>query len=144
MKKVNIKVKLEKNAKMPTKGFEADAAYDLYSNQTFTTIDPGESVCFKTGVHMDIPKGYCGLLVAKSGMNVGHGIVSTGLIDSGYQGEIIVKLYNHSSRTYTVFKGDKVSQIMILPLPETELTQVEEFDNETARGDKGFGSTGIN
>ena len=140
---LKIKVKLEKNAKKPTKGFSTDAAYDLYSYQPFTTVDPGEGVCFRTGTHMLIPEGYCGLLVSKSGMNVRNGITSEGLIDSGFQGEIIVKLYNNSSRQYTVFKGDKISQILILPIPETDLEEVEDFEEKTERGENGFGSTGM-
>lgn len=120
---LKIKVKLEKNAKKPTKGFSTDAAYDLYSYQPFTTVDPGEGVCFRTGTHMLIPEGYCGLLVSKSGMNVRNGITSTGLIDANTDEEIIVKLYNHSSRQYTVFKGDKICQLLILPIPTTELEQ---------------------
>lgn len=139
---MKIQVQLDKNAKMPTKGYKDDAAFDLYSYQAFTTIEPGKSEVFRTGTHMLIPKGYCGLLVSKSGMNVNHGIQSVGLIDSGYHGDIIVKLYNHSDKPYTVFKGDKISQILILPIPIAELEKVDEFDEDTERGDKGFGSTG--
>ena len=139
---MKIQVQLDKNAKMPTKGYKDDAAFDLYSNQLFTTIEPGKSEVFKTGTHMNIPKGYCGLLISKSGMNVNHGIQSVGLIDSGYHGEIMVKLYNHSDKPYTVFRGDKISQILVLPIPIAELEKVDEFDEDTERGDKGFGSTG--
>lgn len=139
---MKIQVQLDKNAKMPTKGYKDDAAFDLYSYQAFTTIEPGKSEVFRTGTHMNIPKGYCGLLVSKSGMNVNHGIQSVGLIDAEYTGEIIVKLYNHSEKPYTVFKGDKISQILILPIPIAELEKVDEFGEDTERGDKGFGSTG--
>ena len=139
---MKIQVQLDKNAKMPTKGYKDDAAFDLYSYQAFTTIEPGKSEVFRTGTHMLIPKGYCGLLVSKSGMNVNHGIQSVGLIDAEYTGEIIVKLYNHSDKPYTVFKGDKISQILILPIPIAELEKVDEFGEDTERGDKGFGSTG--
>lgn len=142
---MKIKVMLGKYAKMPTKAFKADAGFDLYSNQAFTTINPHESAAFRTGAHILIPKGYCGLLVAKSGLNVRNGVTSTGLVDSGYTAEIIVKLYNNSDSAYTVFKGDKISQIVILPIPEVELEKVETWDgedNETERGDNGFGSSG--
>lgn len=138
---MKIKVMLEKYAKMPTKAYAADAGFDLYSNQAFTTINPGECAKFRTGVHMQIPAGYCGLLVSKSGLNVDYGIQSTGLIDSGYRGEIIVKLYNHGESAYTVFKGDKISQIVILPIPAVELEGANELD-ATERGANGFGSSG--
>lgn len=139
---MKLKVILEKYAKMPTKAFGTDAGYDLYSNQAFTEIKPHTGECFRTGVHILIPEGYCGLLVSKSGLNVRHGITSEGLIDSSYTGEIIAKLYNNSDKSYTVFKGDKITQIVILPIPQTELEQVEDFEELTERGDKGFGSSG--
>lgn len=141
---MKIQVQLDKNAKMPTKGHKEDAAFDLYSYQAFTTIEPGKSAIFRTGTHMNIPKGYCGLLVSKSGMNVNHGIQSVGLIDAGYTGEIIVKLYNHSEKPYTVFKGDKISQILILPIPIVELEATESLEDNAGRGNNGFGSTGMN
>jgi dUTP pyrophosphatase len=142
MEKLKIKVKLEKHAKMPTRAFKTDAGYDLYSNQPYTEIKPGEGVSFRTGVHLLIPEGYCGLLVSKSGLNVRNGVTSTGLIDAAYTGEIIAKLYNNGDKSYTVFKGDKITQIVILPIPQTELEQVEDFEELTERGDNGFGSSG--
>ena len=105
------------------------------------TVYPGESAVIDTGVHMAIPHGYAGLLVSKSGLNVKHGILSTGLVDAGYTGSIRVKLYNHGHEAYTVSEGDKISQIVILPAMLCGFRQVESLE-ETERADGGFGSTG--
>jgi dUTP pyrophosphatase len=125
---------------MPTRGHEPDGGADLYSPVT-ETVYPGEAVEIDTGVHMAIPYGYCGLLVSKSGLNVKHGIQSTGLIDSSYTGSIRVKLYNHGHEAYTVHDGDKISQIVILPVVLCGFEQVDSLC-DTERGDGGFGSTG--
>lgn len=137
---MEIKVMVKENGKMPTRAHEPDAGADLYS-PVAVTVSPGESVVIDTGVCMEIPYGYCGLLVSKSGLNVKHGIQSTGLIDSSYTGSIRVKLYNHGHEAYTVKEGDKISQIVILPILLCGFSQVETLD-ETERGDGGFGSTG--
>lgn len=93
---------------------------------------------FDTGVHVQLPKNTVGFLKSKSGLNVKHGITSEGVIDVGYTGSIIVKLYNHGSKPYKVCRGDKISQLVILPciLPELEVVSSLE---ETERGDKGSG-----
>lgn len=137
---MSIKVMLDEGAKLPTRGHETDAGLDLYSRET-VTVYPGEAHVFDTGVHMDIPLGYCGMLVSKSGLNVKSGIVSTGLIDCGYTGSIRAKLYNHGREPYTVHAGDKVTQIVILPVVLHDCKIVDKL-GETDRGDNGFGSTG--
>ena len=78
---------------------------------------------------------------SKSGLNVKHGITSEGVIDAGYTGSIVVKLYNNSGFDYTVHKGDKISQIVLLPIFTPELEQVDKLE-ETERGAGGFGSSG--
>jgi dUTP pyrophosphatase len=90
---------------------------------------------------MAIPEGYCGLLVSKSGLNVKNGITGTGLIDAGYTGSIIVKLYNDSYDDKVFDSGDKIIQIIILPVPDVKLVMVDSLE-DTERGDNGFGSTG--
>lgn len=135
-----IDVVLDDGAKMPIRAHEPDAGADLFSPAA-VTVYPGESVVIDTGVHMAIPCGYAGLLVSKSGMNVKHGILSTGLIDTGYTGSIRVKLYNHGHEAYTVREGDKISQIVILPVLLCGFNQVDRLE-ETERADGGFGSTG--
>ena len=138
---MTLKVKLDEGAIMPTKAHDTDAGFDLYSRDTIY-ISPNWNFSFDTGVHILIPKGYVGFLKSKSGLNVLHCIQSDGVIDAGYTGSITVKLYNHGDATYRVQKGDKISQIVILPLPEVELEQVDEFLEITERGDDGFGSSG--
>ena len=140
MSDVMIDAMLDEGAYMPVRAHEPDAGADLFS-PVGVTVYPGESVVIDTGVHMAIPYGYCGLLVSKSGLNVKHGILSTGLIDSSYTGSIRVKLYNRGHEAYTVKEGHKVSQIVILPVLLCDFSQVESLD-ETERGDGGFGSTG--
>lgn len=135
-----IKVMLDRDAKMPTRAHEADAGYDLYARSA--GIVPGHG-CFKfdTGVHIEIPAGYVGFLKSKSGLNVKHGIVSEGVIDSGYTGSIVVKLYNHHSKEVFIEAGQKISQLVILPIITPELVEVPILE-ETERGSNGFGSTG--
>lgn len=138
--KPELPVVLGEGAYMPVRAHEPDAGADLFS-PVEVTVYPGESVVIDTGVHMAIPYGYAGLLVSKSGLNVKHGILSTGLVDAGYTGSIRVKLYNHGHEAYTVSEGDKISQIVILPVMLCGFRQVESLD-ETERADGGFGSTG--
>ena len=78
----------------------------------------------------------------KSGLNVNHGITSTGLIDEGYTGEILVKLYNNSDENYLVHAGDKISQLVVIPVFYGGIHIVDSLDENTERGDKGFGSSG--
>ena len=138
--KPEIKVALDEGATLPTKAHPSDAGMDIYSLET-KSIPPRGYETFKTGVHIQIPEGYCGLLVSKSGLNVNHNITSTGLIDSGYTGEIKVKLYNHGFQDFKVERGNRISQLVLLPILVANLEVVSELD-ESERGDKGFGSSG--
>ena len=135
-----MKSMLDNGAKMPTKAHRADAGFDLYSRET-VIVSAKESATFDTGVHMQIPEGFVGFLKSKSGLNVKHGITSEGVIDSGYTGSIVVKLYNHSGKDYKVQIGDKISQIVLLPIAMTDLELVKDFEN-SERGNNGFGSSG--
>jgi dUTP pyrophosphatase len=149
-----VKIKLDVGAKMPTRAHEADAGLDLYS-PVDATIYPANvaatfggffgggysSVCIDTGVHVQIPAGYVGMVKSKSGLNVNCGITSEGVIDSGYTGSIVVKLYNHGNSVVKIEKGQKISQLVILPIITPELELVDELE-ETERGSNGFGSTG--
>ena len=140
-------VKLTKGAKMPSKAHKSDAGFDLYAPETFNNGNPcpiygGESCIIDTGTAIKIPDGYCGLLVSKSGLNVKNGLTSTGLIYAGYTGNIVVKLYNQSNPVAYIEPGQKISQIVILPIPEVELALVSDFEGESERGADGFGSSG--
>ncbi|MBR2408932.1 MAG: dUTP diphosphatase [Lachnospiraceae bacterium] len=137
---VEIKVMLDKGAKMPTKAHKSDAGYDIYAPDAFG-VAPKCSWTIDTGVHMVIPDGYVGFLKSKSGLNVKHGLTGEGVVDAGYTGSIKVKMYNDSNSPYIFEKGDKVIQIVILPIPETKLVHVDSLE-ETDRGNNGFGSSG--
>lgn len=138
---ISIPVQLEPGAKLPAKAHAADAGFDLFSMEHGYVPGLGSAV-FDTGVHMAIPEGYCGVLISKSGLNIKHDITSDGLIDSGYTGTIKVKLYSSNRNGYYVQKHDKISQLVILPLPNVQLEQVDEIATDTERGDNGFGSSG--
>lgn len=139
-----MKVYLDPGAKMPEKAHELDAGYDLFALND-EVIAPGEGKIIETGVHIEIPKGYCGLMVSKSGLNVKYNLTSTGLIDSGFSGAIKVKLYNHGKTTQIMKRGWKVSQLVILPIAYylrlEEVESLEEFE-DSERGKNGFGSSG--
>lgn len=135
-----VKVMLDEGAKMPTKAHETDAGFDLYAKESQRVIAFGDAV-FDTGVHIELPPKSVGFLKSKSGLNVKHGITSEGVIDVGYTGSIKVKLYNHSGIDYFVNAGDKISQLVILPILTPTLEVTDSFE-ATERGDNGFGSSG--
>ena len=139
---MEIKVTLDENATMPTKAHASDAGYDLYMPNKIGILKAKSDLTIDTGVHMLIPDGYVGMIKSKSGLNVKHGIRGEGVIDAGYTGSIVVKLYNDSNEEHIFESGDKLTQLVIIPIPETQLVQVESFDTETERGENGFGSTG--
>lgn len=134
---------LDEGATKPRKAHDSDAGFDLFSRED-AVIKARSYKIFDTGVHINILPGYVGFIKSKSGLNVKHSIVSEGVVDAGYTGSIIVKLYNHGTDDYVVMKGDKISQIVFLELPVIELGQVfeENFGVYTERGTAGFGSTG--
>lgn len=131
---------LDNGAFKPEFAHKTDAGADLRS-PVEAVVPAHGSVVIDTGVHVEIPEGYVGILKSKSGLNVKHDLIGTGTIDSGYSGSIRVKLYNLGDTDYQVFRGDKIIQMVILPCVYCEFTQVEKFA-ETERGDGGFGSTG--
>lgn len=135
-----MKIMLEPWAIMPTRAHETDAGLDLYAPEK-QIVHARESVVFDTGVHIQLPENTVGMLKSKSGLNVKHGLTSEGVIDVGYTGSITVKLYNNSGTDYTVERGDKISQLVILPIVVPSLEVVTSLE-ETARGNGGFGSTG--
>lgn len=135
-----MKIMLDKGAYMPERAHGTDAGIDL-KTPVDDIIIPHKSTVIHTGVHVELPHGYAGLLVSKSGLNTKHGITSTGLIDEGYTGEIVVKLYNNSDNLFTVHEGDKITQLVLFPVSYEPLDVVDSIDGGE-RGDGGFGSTG--
>lgn len=131
---------------MPLHGYTDDAGLDLRS-PIGGVIHKGKSVLIDTGVHIEIPRGFVGMLKSKSGLNTKFGITSEGVIDAGYTGSIAVKLYNHGEGDVIFKAGDKISQLVILPVHIPEILEVvatseELYDHTTERGSNGFGSTG--
>lgn len=135
-----LNVMLDDGAIMPTRAHECDAGIDLYTPYEFD-IAGGESEIIDTGIHVEIPQGYVGMIKSKSGLNVKHDITCEGVIDAGYTGSIVVKMYNHGNFEYHFNHGDKITQLVILPVETPDLTLVDSFTS-TERGDSGFGSTG--
>ena len=137
---MKINVVLDNGAYMPEKAHEADAGFDLRTPSK-VIIPAKSSRIIPTGVHVEIPRGYVGFLKSKSGLNVKDGILSEGVIDSGYTGSIVAKLYNHSNKEKVFEKGDKITRLVILPIPDVEMVEVDSLE-DTERGSNGFGSSG--
>ena len=136
-----MKIMLDPGAYAPARAHALDAGLDLRAMKG-GEVPPGRGVVFRTGVHVQLPAGTCGLLVSKSGLNVRAGVTSTGLIDEGYTGEILVRLDNHGTLPYIVSDGDKISQLVVIPILRPQVEIADTLDGDTERGDKGFGSSG--
>ena len=135
-----MKVKLQEWAYMPERAHETDAGADLRTPHDVIVPAKG-SVVIDTGVHIELPPNTVGMLKSKSGLNVKHGITSEGVIDVGYTGSIAVKLYNHSDETYYIYAGEKISQLVVMPILTPSFELVDELE-ATERGNNGFGSSG--
>ena len=135
-----MRVKLDYGAIAPTRAHDTDAGLDLYAPRR-GTVPAGGSKIIHTGVHVELPHRTAGVVISKSGLNIKHGLTSTGLIDEGYSGEIIVKLYNHSKCAYHINPGDRISQLVIIPV-SYEPVEIVDSIGRGERGDAGFGSTG--
>jgi len=140
-----VNIYLDKHGFLPKRAYETDAGLDLFAPKDFL-IQAHCSAIIDTGVHIEIPKGYVGFLKSKSGLNVKFGITGEGVIDTGYTGSIVVKLYNHSEFPKFFGRGDKIIQLVLLPIITPQLNVVDSIDKlygtETERGNNGFGSTG--
>ena len=136
-----LNVILDDNAVMPTRAHASDAGLDLYTPNAFR-IPAHSSSVVNTGVHVEIPNGYVGMIKSKSGLNVNKNITSEGVIDAGYTGSIVVKLYNHGDEPQEFAEKSKISQVVIMPVTTPDLKLVDEF-KDTERGNNGFGSTGV-
>ena len=145
---MNIPVKVKKlneNAILPTYGTPYAAGADLYAClEGAVTIDPGCTVMIKTGLAMEIPEGYAGLIYPRSGMASKRGLApanKVGVVDPDYRGEFMVALHNHSLTSQTVEPGERIAQLVITPFLTASFEEAEEL-SETVRGVGGFGSTG--
>lgn len=137
---MNLRVRLDEGAFMPVRAHETDAGADILSPKGFVLSGKGSTV-IHTGVHVELPAGHAGILKSKSGLNVKHNIVGEGVIDEGYDGEIVVKLYNHGHTPHTFRREDKLIQLLVVPVLYCGFEQVDEICGGD-RGAGGFGSTG--
>ena len=141
-----VKVKkLSENAKLPTYGSEFSAGADLYAATDDSIVIPsGETAFIGTGIAVEIPSGYVGLVYARSGLACKKGLApanKVGVIDSDYRGEIKVAIFNHSKEDKTIEAGERVAQLIVAPFLKCEYEEADELSS-TSRGDGGFGSTG--
>lgn len=141
---VKIK-KLDERAIIPSYGSAYAAGFDLYAilNEDIT-IKSHETFLVKTGLSMEIPVGYAGMIFARSGLATKKGLApanKVGVVDSDYRGEVMVALHNHSNENQTISHGERIAQMVIMPFYKAEFIEVEEL-SDTERGAGGFGSTG--
>ena len=133
--------KLHPDAKIPHYAHHDDAGFDLFSLEN-CNVKVGERVAVPTGIAMEIPEGFVGLIWDKSGLAVKHGINTiAGVVDSSYRGEVVVALVNNGESDYTFLKGHKVAQMIIQKKETVQFEEVKEL-SDTLRGAGGFGSTG--
>ena len=142
--KVKVK-KLDERAILPTYGSVGAAGADLYAlADDEVTIAAGETVLIGTGLALEIPEGYVGLVYARSGLATKRGLApanKVGVIDSDYRGELKVALYNQSSEAQTVAAGERIAQLVIAPYLTADYEEADEL-TDSKRGAGGFGSTG--
>lgn len=135
-----MKIKLDPGAIMPTRAHETDAGLDLYSREEKVVPARG-SAFFDTGLHIELPPRTAGFVKSRSGLMSKHDIITDGVIDESYVGSIGVKLFNLSQTDYAVSIGDRIAQLVILPILQPSLLVVDDLI-DTERGAGGFGSTG--
>lgn len=139
--------RLHPNAKLPAYGTDLSAGADLSAClDEPVTIQPGQTAFLPTGLAIAVPRGCAGLVFARSGLGCKRGLApanKVGVIDADYRGQVHVALLNHSGEPQTIYPGDRIAQLLIIPVLTPEMEEVAELD-ETARGEGGFGSTGRN
>lgn len=138
---MTLNVKYDPEAFPMTRAYPTDAGLDIRSPIDFT-LWPGGRACIDTGIHVQIPPGYCGRITSKSGLMRDSGVTSEGLIDSDYRGAINAVLFNHTNKIVRFERGQKITQLVIQPCETPDLDVVDELE-ETDRGGNGFGSTGF-
>lgn len=140
--------RLTDDAIIPTKAHPTDSGYDLYANED-VIIEPGETVIVKTGIAVELPAGYEAQIRPRSGVTAKTKLrVQLGTIDNGYRGELGVIVDNIENRPnyygkHVVRKNDRIAQLVIQRLPETEAVEIDDFSDGSERGEGGFGSTGV-
>ena len=137
--------KLDSRAVAPAYGSASAAGADLYAvADTPITIDAGQTVLVHTGLAVEIPEGFVGLVCARSGLATKQGLApanKVGVIDADYRGEVMVALHNHSGEARTIDHGERIAQLVLVPYLTAAYEQADSL-TDTVRGDGGFGSTG--
>ena len=137
--------KLDERAVLPTYGSEFSAGADLYAvADEEITFEPGETKLVHTGLAMEIPEGYAGLIYARSGLASKRGLApanKVGVVDADYRGEVMVALHNHSAVVQKIAPMERIAQLVVAPFLHAEFVECEEL-SQTVRGEGGFGSTG--
>lgn len=140
---VNVKIKLEKGATMPSYAMPGDSGMDLFPKENILIAPNARGVLIKTGIYIELPKGFEFQVRPKSGNSIKTPLrVVLGTVDEGYRGEIGVILDNMSSRSIEVTKDKAIAQGVLQQVPKICFIQVEELSNDTVRGSGGFGSSG--
>ncbi len=141
---VNVRFKkLDPAAQVPSYGSSFAAGADLYALEG-EVLQPGQTVLVHTGIALEIPEGYAGLIYARSGLATKRGLApanKVGVIDADYRGEIMVALHNHSGAEQSIDAGERIAQLVIAPFLRVDFTETDGL-SETDRGAGGFGSTG--
>ena len=141
---VSVK-RLDPRAKLPAYGTDLSAGADLSAClDEPVTIQPGQTAFLPTGLAIAVPRGYAGLVFARSGLGCKRGLApanKVGVVDADYRGEIMVALHNHSGEMQSVASGERIAQLVVAPFLRAEFREADEL-SETVRGEGGFGSTG--
>lgn len=140
MREIVMRVRLDEGAYLPERFHATDAGADIRTPKAFTLKAHGSEIV-KTGVHVELPPDTVGMIKSKSRLNVFYDIVSEGVIDEGFSGEILVKLYNLGDRDYHFEAGDKITQLVVMPVCYPTFIESDVVMGG-ARGDAGYGSTG--
>lgn len=137
---LRVKLDEDKGALLPVRAHDTDAGADILAPRSFL-LPARSSVIIRTGVHVELPPNTVGMLKSKSGLNIFHEIVGEGVIDEGFDGEIVVKLYNLGDNPYQFERKDKIIQLVVMPVYYPSIEQADEISGGE-RGDAGYGSTG--
>ncbi len=133
---------MDKSVELPSYAHPHDAALDLRAVEDHV-LKPSQHVMVRTGLKMIIPQGHVGLIWDRSGLAAKHGVTTmAGVIDAGYRGEVCVVMINHGREAFKVEKGMRIAQMLVQPVLHVPVEEVEALD-ETARGEGGFGSSGL-
>jgi dUTP pyrophosphatase len=143
MNSIKVKVKkLSPDAILPKYAHEGDAGMDLFSIEDLI-IKAGERALVHTGISIELPQGFVALIWDKSGLAAKNGLKTMGgVIEYTYRGEYCVVIFNSSNQNFEIKKGQKIAQILVQPICTAEIEEVQEL-SDSARGEKGFGSTGL-